>query len=294
MLSGREDKQSVRTLQTSYITTIVSITLVLLVRNNGLLIINARKISVHVKENIGISIILHENVKEADILRMQKGFETQSYVRSTRYISKEQAAKELQEDLGEDFVQFIGHNPLPVSIEIKLTAEYANNDSIKAIENRLKKSDQIKEVWYQKNLIALVNDNIHKISLIILGFALVLFFISLVLINNTIHLAIYSKRFLIKTMELVGATKQFILAPFIRTGVFHGIISGLIAIILLSGIIYVGNNQFPELHIFDNFTAISILYVFVIILGVIISLFSTLFAVNKYLKSTRINYIFNI
>ncbi|MGI6479112.1 MAG: cell division protein FtsX [Salinivirgaceae bacterium] len=281
----REDKQSVRRLQTSYITTIVSITLVLLLLGiMGFLIINARKISVHVKENIGISIILHENVKEADILRMQKGFETQSYVRSTRYISKEQAAKELQEDLGEDFVQFIGHNPLPVSIEIKLTAEYANNDSIKAIENRLKKSDQIKEVWYQKNLIALVNDNIHKISLIILGFALVLFFISLVLINNTIHLAIYSKRFLIKTMELVGATKQFILAPFIRTGVFHGIISGLIAIILLSGIIYVGNNQFPELHIFDNFTAISILYVFVIILGVIISLFSTLFAVNKYLK----------
>jgi cell division transport system permease protein len=289
----REDKQSVRRLQTSYITTIVSITLVLLLLGiMGMLIVNARKISVHVKENIGMSIILQDHVKEADILRLQKSFETQPFVRTTRYISKEQAAKELQEDLGEDFIQFIGHNPLPVSIEVKLAADYANNDSIKVIESKIKSSDQIKEVWYQKNLISLVNENIRKISLIILGFALVLLLISLVLINNTIRLAVYSKRFLIKTMKLVGATESFIRLPFIKTGLIHGVISGLLAVLMLSGLIYFGNKEFPEIRMFDNIELLALLYGSVVIMGVFISFLSTVFAVNKFLrmKADRLYY----
>ncbi len=250
----------------------------------GLLIVNARKISVHVKENIGMSIILHDYIKEADILRLQKSFETQPFVRSTRYISKEQAAKELQDELGEDFIQFIGYNPLPISIEVKLAADYANNDSIRAIESRIKSSEQIKEVWYQKNLISLVNENIRKISLIILGFALTLLFISLVLINNTIRLAVYSKRFLIKTMNLVGATENFIRLPFIKIGLVHGILSGLLAVLMLSGLIYISNKEFPEVHIFDNVELLVLLYGAVIALGVAISFLSTVFAVNKYLR----------
>ena len=281
----REDKQSVRRLQTSYITTIVSITLVLLlVGIMGLLLVNAHKISVHVKENIGISIILQDNVKEADILRLQKSFETQRYVRSTRYISKELAAKELQEELGEDFIQFIGYNPLPVSIELKLAADYANNDSIRVIERSIKSSELIKEVWYQKNLIYLVNENIRKISLIILGFALILLLISLVLINNTIRLAVYSKRFLIKTMKLVGATETFIRMPFIKTGLLHGLVSGTLAVFLLSSLIYFANKEFPEFSIFDNMEMLAFLYGIVIVSGILISLVSTVFAVNKFLR----------
>lgn len=281
----REDKHSVRQLKASYITTTVSITLVLLLLGiMGLLMVNAQKISVHVKENIGMSIIMHDNIKEADIHRLQKGLETQPYVRSTRFINKDQAAKELQDDLGEDFIQFIGYNPLPISIDIKLTAAYANNDSIKVIEQKIKTNDLIKEVWYQKNLISLVNENIRKISFIILGFAITLFFISLVLINNTIRLSIYSKRFTIRTMKLVGATERFILSPFLKTAVLHGVLSGTLAISLLSGIVYLGNKQFPELQVFDDIILLTILYLLIIVLGIVISFLSTLFAVNKYLR----------
>jgi len=281
----REEKQSTRRLQTSYFTTIVSITLVLLLLGTmGMLILNAGKVSRHVKENIGISIILHENVKEADILRLQKSFETKPYVRTTRYISKDQAAKELQEELGEDFVEFIGYNPLPVSIEVKLAAEYANNDSIRSIERSIKDSESIKEVWYQKNLIYIVNENIRKISLIIFGFALILLFISLVLINNTIRLAVYSKRFIINTMKLIGATEGFIRLPFLKNGLFHGLLSGLLSVLLLSSLVYFANSEFPEIRIFDNIETIAILYTAVISAGILISLISTLFAVNKFLR----------
>ena len=281
----REEKQSTRRLQTSYVTTIISITLVLLLLGTmGVLIVNAGKVSKHVKENIGISIILHENVKEADILRLQKSFETQPFVRTTRYISKDQASKELKEDLWEVFVEFIVYNPLPVSIEVKLSADYANNDSIRSIEKSIKKTESIKEVWYQKNLIYIVNENIRKISLIILGFALILLFISLVLINNTIRLAVYSKRFIINTMKLVGATENFIRLPFIKNGLFHGLISGLLSVLLLSSLIYLVNNEFPEIRMFDSIETIALLYTSVVIAGVLISLLSTLFAVNKFLR----------
>lgn len=289
----RQEKQSTRRLQTSYITSIVSITLVLLLLGiMGLLLINVHKISKYVKENIGLNIIMHDHVKEADIIRIQKQFDTQPYTRITRYISKQQAAEELQEALGEDFVEFIGHNPLPISIEIKLTADYANNDSIRAIENSIKLSPQIKEVWYQKNLIYEINQNIKNISIVVLGFALVLLLISLVLINNTIRLAVYSKRFLINTMKLVGATSGFIRHPFLTISSMHGFISGLLAILMIFGLIYVVENEFPEVHLFENIKEMGILCGAILATGILISLISTIFAVNKFLR-IKIDKLYN-
>jgi len=281
----KEEKISKRRLRTSYITTVVSITLVLFMLGvMGLLILNANKLSVYVRENIGFSIILKDEVKEPDVLRLQKIIESKDFVRSTHHISKEEAAKELQKDLGEDFIDFIGHNPLPVSIDVKLVASYANNDSIRQIEKVLTEFQQIKEVWYQKSLVHLMNENIRKISLILLGFAAMLLLISIVLINNTIRLAVYSKRFIINTMRLVGATKYFIRAPFIKTSMLHGFISGLFANALILAVIYLVSNEFPEITFFNDVKVITMLTISIIITGLLISIFSTLFAVNKYLR----------
>lgn len=284
-MKPREERSSKRRLRTSYITTVVSITLVLFMLGiMGLLLLNAKKLSDYVRENIGFSIILKEEVKEPDVLRLQKVIESRDFVKSTTHISKAEAAKELQQDLGEDFIDFIGYNPLPVSIDVNLIARYANNDSIRKIEQELLQFPQIKEVWYQKSLVHLMNENIRKISLILLGFAALLLFISIVLINNTIRLSVYSKRFIINTMRLVGATRYFIRGPFLRTSALHGIYSGLFANAMLFAVIYLVGNEFPEISVFTDPFVMGILTSGIIIVGIVISFFSTLFAVNKYLR----------
>ncbi len=284
-MKPKEEKASKRRLRTSYITTVVSITLVLFMLGiMGLLLLNAKNLSDYVRENIGFSIILKDEVKEPDVLRLQKIIESKNFVKSTKHISKNQAAKELQADLGENFIDFIGYNPLPVSIDVKLIANYANNDSIRQIERSLMEFPQIKEVWYQKSLVHLMNENIRKISLILLGFAALLLFISIVLINNTIRLSVYSKRFIINTMRLVGATRFFIRGPFLRTSIFHGIMSGFFANALLFFVIYLVQNEFPEISFFSEFEVMGILTGGIIVIGILISFFSTFFAVNKYLR----------
>ncbi len=250
----------------------------------GLLLLNAKNLSDYVRENIGFSIILKDEVKEPDVLRLQKIIEAKDFVKSTSHISKEQAAKELQQDLGENFIDFIGYNPLPVSIDVKLIANYANNDSIRLIERHLMEFPQIKEVWYQKSLVHLMNENIRKISLILLGFAALLLFISIVLINNTIRLSVYSKRFIINTMRLVGATRFFIRGPFLRTSFIHGVVSGLFANAMLFSVIYFVQNEFPEIRFFTDLKVMGILTGGIIVIGILISFFSTFFAVNKYLR----------
>lgn len=284
-MKPKEEKQSKRRLRTSYLTTIVSITLVLFMLGNmGLLLLNAKRLSDFVRENIGFSIILKDQVKEADVLRLQKSIEAKKFVKSTTHISKEKAAEELQRDLGEDFIGFIGYNPLPVSIDVKLVAEYANNDSLRHIERELVKYPQIKEVWYQKSLVHIMNENIRKISILIFGFASLLLSISIVLINNTIRLSVYSKRFIINTMRLVGATRFFIRSPFLRTGALHGIYSGLLAIAMMMGILYFIQQEFPELRLFNETIILLYLSGGLVLAGMLISYLSTYFAVNKYLR----------
>lgn len=249
----------------------------------GLLILNARKLSDYVKENISFTVFLKDNTKEADIKRMQKDLDATQYVKSTEFITKERAAKEFQETLGEDFVEFIGYNPLLSSIEVRLRAEYANADSLKTIEREFTAYPQVQEVSYQKNLVVLINDNVKKISLIILIFSGLLLAISMVLINNTIRLAVYSKRFIINTMQLVGATRGFIRKPFLIRSVVQGIAGALIAILLLTGMIYAAQRELSEIISLRDVKLVGVLYFFVIMAGALITGISTFFAVNKYL-----------
>ncbi|MDQ3192137.1 MAG: permease-like cell division protein FtsX [Bacteroidota bacterium] len=284
-MANNQDKSTGRRLKTSYLTTVISITLVLFMLGLiGLIVLHAKKLSDHVKENIGVSIILKENVKEVDIIHLQKSLDASNYVKSTEYITKEQAAKNLQEDLGEDFISFLGFNPLLSSIDVHLHASFANNDSIAWIEKDLLSNTKIKEVFYQKSLVEMVNENLKKISFILLGFSLLLLMIAIVLINNTIRLSIYSKRFLIKSMQLVGATRGFIRKPFILNGIAQGILGALIAIGLLVGVLYLAQQEIPELFELQDRQLFLFIFGIVLVLGILISWICTTFAVTKFLR----------
>ena len=285
---ARQEKYVKRRLQASALSTIASVSLVLFMLGLvGLIILTSEKLSVIVKENIGFSVYLKENAKEVDIIQIRKSLDAAGYVKTTELITKEDAVKILRKDLDpeEDFISFLdGYNPLPSSIDVVLKAQYANPDSIAWIEKELTKSEIVKEVVYSKSLVHLVNENVKKISFFILIFSGILFTIAIALINNTIRLSIYSKRFLIKTMQLVGATKRFIRKPFILQGISHGIYSAAIAIALLCGVLYLVKKEIPELIQFQDVEIIGTLFVIVVALGIFISWISTLMAVRKYLK----------
>lgn len=274
-----------RRLRTSYLSTVISISLVLFMLGLfGFLIINAKRISDNVKENIGFEVILKEDVKEVDVLQLQKELDATDYVKSTMFVPKEVAAKDLQQKLGEDFISFLGYNPLSSSVEVKLKADYAQPDSVAWIEKEIIQNNIVKEVFYEKSLVELVNDNVKKISLVIIAFSSLLLIISIALINNTIRLSIYSRRFTIKTMQLVGATPGFISKPFIFRGIRHGIYSGLLATLLLSGLLYLLYQQIPELFMLQDLELFAFLGATIIVAGIIISGLSTLFAVSKFLR----------
>jgi len=284
-MSIQENTIVKRRLTSSYLTTVISISLVLfLLGIAGFLILNVQNLSRHVKENIGFNVELKDNVREADIQQFRKILDAKKFIKSTEYITREQAAIETQEALGEDFISFLGFNPLPASIKVKLNAPWANPDSIVKIESDLKKHPQISEIYYRKSLIHEINDNVRKISIIIFSFTLLLLLIALTLINNTIRLAVYSKRFLIHTMQLVGATRGFIRRPFIYKGAYYGLLSAMIAIILLLASIYIIQNQIQGLIDFVDPNILALLFAGVIFTGILISSVSTFFAVNKYLN----------
>lgn len=279
------DKYTGRRIRTSSITTIVSISLVLFMLGLlGLAILNTQKLSNHVKENISFQIILNDNAKEAETDKLRKTLDAAPYVKSSDFIAKEEAARKLQEDLGEDFISFLGYNPLLASINAHLNASYANPDSLAWIEKELLGIKPVKEVIYQKSLVALVNENVNKISIVILGFSVLLMVIALALINNTIRLSIYSKRFLIKTMQLVGATRWFISKPFIFSGVRQGLYASMAAILLLIGVLYIAHSQMPELSDLQDANMVATLFGIVLMLGIVISCLSTWLAVRKYLS----------
>jgi len=280
-----EDKYQKKQLRSSYFTTLISITLVLFMLGLlGLIILHANKISNHVKENIGFSITMNNNIKKGDIVRLQKTLDVSSFVKNTKYITKEEAADELKKELGEDFIGFLGYNPLLPSIDVKLNAQYANSDSLKKIEQRLLQNSKIKKIYYQESLIDLINNNIKKISFALLGFSILLLLIALALINNTIRLSVYSKRFTIKTMQLVGATKNFIRRPFIVQGIIQGLLGSFISILLLSGLMFFADKELPELINIHDYRIYGLLSIGIISIGIILSWISTYFAVNKYLK----------
>ncbi len=284
-MSKQEEKYNKRRLKSSYITSIISTSLVLFMLGIlGMIILHAQKISNQVKENIGFSIYMKEDAKESDIIRFQKDLDIRIFTKSTEYITKEKAAADLSKDLGEDFINFLGYNPLTSKIDVRLKADYANNDSLTSIELNLIKNPVVKEVYYQKTLVHVVNENIRRISIFILSFSTLLFIIAIALINNTIKLSVYSNRFLIKTMQLVGATQSFIRRPFIIKGVLSGIYGALVSIIFLIGILYLAQNNFPEIFNIQEIDLYLIVFGIVIFLGIIFSWISTFLAVRKYLN----------
>lgn len=284
MAKGEKKKKQFR-VKATYISTIISTSLVLfLLGMLALILINAKSLSDYVKENIGYSLYLKEEVAPAQLESLKASLKAKEYTNRITYTSKETAAEILKKDLGEDFVEFLGYNPLTASIDLYLNAEYAVPEKIEEIETELKRSPLVKEVVVQKDLITEVNQNIQKIGLVLLVFSGLLLIVVVALINNTIRLAIYSKRFLIKTMQLVGATAGFIRRPFVSRGILNGIISSFIAISLLLAVMYSVYQNIPEFIELQNFNVYLILFALVVLMGVLISWVSTALAVRKFLR----------
>ena len=273
------------------LTSTISISLVLFILGIVVLMgILATRLSMYVKENMGFSIVLKENVKESQVKKLQKKLDIAPYVRATQYISKEDALKELEVELGENPKDLLGFNPLQASIEVKLRSDYAHPDSLVWIEKGLRKGTvAIDDIVYQKDLIQLVNDNIRRISFMLLGLAVVLMLISFALISNTIRLGAYSKRFIIHTMKLVGATPAFIRKPFIISNIINGIIGAFIAMALLSGCVYYLLTEFDNLYTLIDISSLFWVFVIVLLLGVVLTAISARFAVNRYIRMDRDN-----
>ncbi len=277
-----------RRVASSYAMSLMSIMLVLfLLGVFALLMMHARKLSDHIKENIGFEIVMNSNVKEANILHLQKELDAMPAVKSTEYITKEEAITRLSEDLGEDFLQWLGNeeNPLLPSIDVRFNAGYANNDSLAMIETQLLANEDVKEVYYQKSLVEVINQNIKRIGAALIVASIILLVIAISLIRNTIRLSIYSKRFLVRSMQLVGATEAFIRKPFVKSGVSQGFFGALLADILLIMMMFWLNKRMPELALIQSTEITVCIYLGIIVIGIILSSLSTRSALHKYLNA---------
>lgn len=272
-------------LDMQFVTSCISTTLVLLLLGMVVFfVLAAHNLSVYVKENINFSIVISDDMKERDILRLQKSLNGEPFVKSTEYISKKQALEEQTEAMGTDPQEFLGYNPFSASIEVKLKSDYANADSIAKIEKQIRKNTDIQDVLYQKELVDAVNDNIRKISFLLLGLAVILAMISFALINNMIRLSIYSKRFLIHTMKLVGASWSFIRRPFLRRNFWIGVLAAGLADGLLWAAATWLVEQEPELIKVITPEVMLLVSVAVLAFGVLITWLCAFFSVNKYLR----------
>ena len=268
----------------SYLTLVISVSLVLfLLGILGLVLINAKELSDYFRESLSFSVILDEDAREADIRMLQKDLDAKSYVKSTEYVSRDDAAVKMKEEMGEDFISFLGDNPLPPSIDVYLYAGYTNRDSVGKFEKYILEYPFVKEVWYEDSLLYLINENVRKITIFLLIISSFLFLIAVTIINNTIRLAIYSKRFLIRTMQLVGATRSFIRKPFLIRSVYHGVLASLIAMLLLIGLLYLIEKEFLMLFSFESTRLLLILGFVLVLAGILINLVSTFLSVNRYL-----------
>jgi len=284
-MKKKENGTSKARLRSSYVTLVVSVSLVLfLLGILGLVLINARELSDYFRESLSFSIMLDDAAKEADIRMLQKDLDAKAYVKSTKYVSKDEAAINMKEELGEDFISFLGDNPLPPSIDVYLISNYTIPDSVAKIEKYIYLYPFVKDVIVPESLLMLINENVKKISLFLVVISAFLFLIAVTIINNTIRLSIYSKRFLIRTMQLVGATRAFIRRPFILQGAFHGFLAALIAMTLLMGLLYLIEKEFFLMFTFENTNLLLLLGAAIILIGVLINIISTFFSVNKYLS----------
>jgi cell division transport system permease protein len=277
-----------RRILSSSASVVISLSLVLFVIGLlGLVLINAQRLSNYVKENIGFTIMLKEGVNEIEIMNFQKILDAADFAKSSTFVSKEQATKDLQNDLGEDFVSFLGYSPLLASVDVKLNASYANTDSLAAIKAELNVYPVVHTIFYQENLIDKLNSNVNRLSFFLLSFCLLLFVIAFALINNTIRLSVYSKRFLIRTMRLVGATNSFIQKPFLVKGIYQGIYSSIFAIFMLIGSIQLIQSETASMLNITDLKIIGFIFILVFIFGFFLSWISTFFAVRKFIKQNE-------
>ncbi|PIF05814.1 MAG: cell division protein FtsX [Draconibacterium sp.] len=268
-----------------WFTSFLSITLVLLMLGIlGMVLINAGKLSNYVKEKIGFTLVLGDNMSAAQLNRLQKLLEASPGVKSTRYIDKETAGKELSAQLGEDFEGFLGYNPLFASIEVKPNARSTHPDSIRLLEQQFLAYPQVKEVYYQKNLVSVINQNVHRISIVLLIISTLMALIFIALINNTIRITVYSQRFTINTMQMVGASNSFIRKPFLWRSIWLGVLGALLANAVLFSAIYAYRNELKGVISVYDLKSMGVLFLLVTLLGLLFSVLSTLFSVNKFLK----------
>jgi len=279
------DSFNKRRLITSYFSVIVSITLVLFLMGFfSFLVLSANKLANYFKEQVTVTVLIKDDAKNADIEQLQKTLSVASFVKSVRFVSKEVAAEKFSKDIGEDFVTFIGTTPLQNTIDLSLKAEYAEPDKMREIKRELEQNSFVTEVVYDQSLVALIHENVNRIGIVTLIFSALFTFVSILLINASIRLSIYSKRFIIKTMQLVGATRSFIRRPFLWTNVRLGILSALIAIVLFYLSLLAIVKSYPEFNILMDTGTLSIVFISIITIGILISWLSTYFATQRFLN----------
>lgn len=284
-MSSSFEKHQKRRLISSYFSVVLSIALVLfLLGLLGMLVLNAKKVSDHFKEQVVVTIYLKESAKEVEVKQLEKSLAMSDYVKSTEYISKEQAAEFIKAQNGEDFMDFVGYNPLQNSIDVHLKADFVNTEQLEKISAEALNKNFVDEVSYDNDLVNLMNDNVKRISFWVLVISGIFTLIAVLLINSSIRLSVYSKRFTIKTMQMVGATKQFIRRPFVWKSVRLGIIGAILALIGMAIVLYYINRTFPELQLLNNPLLVTLLFLFIFVLGIVITWVSTHFATQRFLN----------
>lgn len=284
-MSTSFEKYQKRRLRSSYISVIISISLVLfLLGFLGLLVINTKKVSNYFKEQAAITLFLNNDVKSEGIKNLQASIDQEIFTKSTQFISKDEAAEIYKKENGEDFMDFLGYNPLQNSIDIFVKADYVTPEKMTEIEEKYVSNQFVSDVSYDKPLIGLLTKNVKRISFFILLFSGLATLIVVVLINSSIRLSVYAKRFTIKTMQMVGATKRFIRKPFIWRSVKLGIIGAIVALLELSIVVYYLNLNFPDFGFLSNPLELVILFTTVFFIGITITWFSTFFATQRFLN----------
>lgn len=282
---SNKKKVSVARFLNAKITSTISISLVLVLLGLTILILfMGNGLSQYMKENMSFNIMLSSDVSDARITAIRKNLDARPFVKSSRFISRQEAKDQLIKDLGEDPEELLGYNPAQDCIEIFLHAEYANNDSISMINNIIRQDHNVTDILYQQEAIDLINNNLSKVMMVLLILSAILLFISFTLIRNTIRLSVYSKRFLIHTMKLVGATSAFIRKPFVVNNIYSGIVAGIIANVIIWLMITYFSKGYVSIESIVSVTDLGIIFGIVILLGVLITTLATTFAVNRYLK----------
>lgn len=284
-MSSSFEKFQKRRLISSYFSVVLSVFLVLfLLGILGLFVINSKKLSDDFKEEIAMTVFFKNEANDSVINAFQSELKVAKFVKSSVYVTKEQAAKQHTDIIGEDFMTFLGANPLQNSFDIHLKADYIDTENIRKIESRFRANEMVSDIVYDKQLVSLVNDNIKKVSMWILIVSGILAFIAVVLINSSMRLSIYSNRFIIKTMQMVGATKSFIRKPFIMRSIKLGLIGSFLAVLALIGLLVYLDTTFPNLGILNDPIMTGAVLVSVMLVGILITWISTFFATQRYLN----------